>query len=175
MVQAMRLLRERWPNAILKLAGQFHPPQLRADIEATPGWEGVEYHDWLERHAVRDLLSEVCGGLVILAPTPTYKVSVPIKLFEYMAASLPVIASDFPLWRDIIERHRCGLFVDPTKPAEAADAMNWLLSHLEEAEAMGRAGRAAVMSEFSWHREERRLLGLYDRVLGSIHRTESIQ
>lgn len=171
MVQAMRLLRERWPNAVLKLAGKFDHPKVRADIEATPGWESLEYYDWLERPAVRDLLSKVCCGLVILAPTPTYKVSEPIKLFEYMAASLPVIASDFPPWRDIIERHGCGLLVDPTKPVEAADAMSWLLSHRDEAEAMGRAGRAAVMSEFAWQSEERRLLGLYDRILGSTHRT----
>ena len=172
MVEAVRLLRERKPAAFLKLAGEVDQPQLRALIEKSPGSAGVEYHHWLERDAVMELFGSVRGGLLLLAPRPTYQRSLPIKLFEYMEASLPVIASDFPLWRGIIERHGCGLLVDPTKPADVADAMNWLLSHPEEAEAMGRAGRAAVMSEFNWPSEERRLLGLYDRILGSTHRPE---
>src|SRR5262249_8316047 len=148
-------------------------PQLQADIEAIPGWECVEYHGWLDRKAVGDLRSKVFGGLRILAPTPIYIETSSNTLFEYMAAGLPVIVSDFPEWRDMIDRHGCGLLVDPTKPAAVADAMNWLLSHPEEAEEMGRAGRAAVMSEFNWLSEERRLLALYDRILGSNHRIDS--
>jgi glycosyltransferase involved in cell wall biosynthesis len=174
MVEAIRLLRQRIPAVFLKLAGEFDPPQLRTLVKKSPGWEGVEYDQWLDRAAVMELFGSVRGGLLLFAPMSTHEMALPNKLFEYMAASLPVIASDFPLWRDIIERHGCGLLVDPTEPAEVADAMNWLLSHSEEAEAMGRAGRAAVMSEFNWPSEERRLLGLYDRILGSNHRTESI-
>jgi glycosyltransferase involved in cell wall biosynthesis len=173
-VRAIRLLREHWPTAILALAGKFYPPQLHADIEAIPGWECVEYHGWLDRKAVGDLLSRIWGGVRILAPMPIYKETSSNTLFEYMAAGLPVIASDFPEWRDMIDRHGCGLLVDPTKPAEVADAMNWLLSHPEEAEEMGRAGLAAVMSEFNWPSQERRLLDFYDLILGSSRRTESI-
>jgi glycosyltransferase involved in cell wall biosynthesis len=174
MVEAIRQLRERQPGAFLKLAGDFDSPEFRDHIEKSPGWAFVEFHEWLERDAVKELLGSVRGGLVIIAPIPTHVVALPNKLFEYMEAGLPVIASDFPLWRDIVERQGCGLLVDPTEPVEVAEAMNWLLSHPEEAEAMGRAGRAVVVSEFNWQREEQRLFGLYDRILGSARRPISI-
>jgi len=51
--------------------------------------------------------------MVTLHPTPNHLESLPIKMFEYMAAGLPVIASDFPVWRDIVDRFQCGLLVDP--------------------------------------------------------------
>jgi glycosyltransferase involved in cell wall biosynthesis len=166
MVQAMRLLRERHPTAILELAGNFETRDLRVDIEQSAGWEGVRHHGWLDRKAVGDLLGKVCAGLMVLAPTPTFRESIAIKMFEYMAAGLPVIASDFSLWRSIIERHKCGLLVDPTNPYEVADTMNWVLSHPEEAQAMGSRGRRAVMAEYRWSVEEQRLLALYDSILG---------
>jgi glycosyltransferase involved in cell wall biosynthesis len=172
MVEAMRQLHECRTGALLKLAGDFDPPELRACLENNPGWSQVEPLGWLDRAAVRQLFGSVRGGLVVLAPTSTYVTAVPTKLFEYMAAGLPVIVSDFPLMREIVERYGCGLLVDPTNPTEVATAMNRLLSHPQEAEAMGRAGRAAVMSEFNWQREEQRLLGLYGRILGLPQRTE---
>jgi glycosyltransferase involved in cell wall biosynthesis len=174
MVEAIRRLREHRPGALLEVAGDFDSIEFRGRIEKSPGWSFVEFHEWLERNAVMKLLGSVRGGLLVLAPTPTHIVALPNKMFEYMEASLPVIASDFPLWRDIVERHRCGLLVNPADPSEVAEAMNWLLDHPEEAEAMGRAGRAAVMSEFNWQSEEQRLFALYDRILGPSRRGVSI-
>jgi glycosyltransferase involved in cell wall biosynthesis len=105
---------------------------------------------------------------VILHPQPNFMDSQPVKLFEYMAAGIPVIASDFPLWRGIIDSVRCGILVDPYDPAAIANAINYLLTHDEEAEEMGRRGRLAVEQRFNWKIEEQKLLGLY-HALTSLH------
>ena len=82
-----------------------------------------------------------------------------------MAASLPVIASDFPLWRQIVDGAGCGLLVDPLDPKAIAGAIQWLLDNPHEAEAMGRRGRQAVATEYNWDRETRKLVALYNRML----------
>jgi glycosyltransferase involved in cell wall biosynthesis len=82
-----------------------------------------------------------------------------------MAAGIPVIASDFPLWREIVGGIGCGLLVDPLKPSEIAKAIEYLLTHPAEAEQMGRRGREAVEKSFNWECEERKLLQFYGGLL----------
>jgi glycosyltransferase involved in cell wall biosynthesis len=112
-------------------------------------------------------LSSALAGLVVLHPTPSYQRSYPVKLFEYMAAGIPIIASDFPLWREIVEEAGCGLLVDPHDPRAIADAAIWLSEHESEAQAMGAAGAAAVRSRFNWSHEAQKLLRLYARLASS--------
>ena len=110
---------------------------------------------------VRELLNAKVG-LVLLHPLPNHLDAVRSnKLFEYMAAGVPVIASDFPHWRRIVRGVDCGLVVDPLDPAAIAQAIGWLLAHPAEAEAMGRRGREAVIRELNWDAEGARLISLY--------------
>ena len=151
-------------GARLTLAGRFDPPELRAEVEGLPGWGRVDFLGWVSAEEVRAALAEARAGLVVLHPEPIYLDSQPVKLFEYMAAGLPVIASDFPPWRKIIRGAGCGLLVDPLDPAAIARAADYLLTHPREAEAMGRRGRQAVRDCVNWDREADKLLGLYRRL-----------
>ncbi len=78
-----------------------------------------------------------------------------------LTAAVPVIASDFPLWREIVQGAGCGLLVDPLNPQAIAQAIEYVLSHPEEAEARGRRGREAVENHYNWEVEERKLVRLY--------------
>jgi glycosyltransferase involved in cell wall biosynthesis len=161
MVEAMSLLPDKL-QATLRLAGDFDPPSIQEQATRLPGWKRVEALGVLNQAGVLSVLGRVRAGLVLVQETSArYKPGYPIKMFEYMSMGLPVIASDRPLWREIIQGNRCGLLVDPRKPEEIASAIEHLLCHPEEAEAMGRRGRLAVENEYNWGKECPKLLQLY--------------
>jgi glycosyltransferase involved in cell wall biosynthesis len=86
-------------------------------------------------------------------------------MFEYMAAGIPVIASDFKLWRTIVDGAECGVCVDPMEPAAIADAIDFLVRNPEVARRMGRNGREAVKTQFNWDNEELKLIRFYEQRL----------
>lgn len=148
-------------GAALHLAGPFHPASLEREVMATPGAAQTTLHGYLDRAAVADLLGRTRAGLVTLHPTPKYVEAYPTKLFEYMAAGVPVVASDFPLWREIVEDVGCGLLVDPADPDAIAAAVRTLLTDDRRAAAMGQRGREAVKTTYHWQPEGERLLAFY--------------
>jgi glycosyltransferase involved in cell wall biosynthesis len=123
---------------------------------------------WLDRGGVSDILSHSMAGLVTFLPAPNHIQAQPNKLFEYMSAGIPVIASNFPMWREIIADNDCGLLVDPLNPADIANAIDYLVSNPEEAQRMGANGRRAVHKRYSWTSEEKKLFAFYERTLNEV-------
>jgi glycosyltransferase involved in cell wall biosynthesis len=144
------------------LGGNFGQQDFEAQVRAEAGWQKVDYRGWLDREGVKVALKKSVAGLVTLHPIINYLDALPVKMFEYMAAGLPVIASNFPLWKQIIEGNQCGLCVDPLDPKAIAKAIDFLVTHPEEAEQMGRNGQKAVLEQYNWGIEEQKLLDLYN-------------
>jgi glycosyltransferase involved in cell wall biosynthesis len=158
MVEAAALLRS---GAGLHLAGRFFDPVAEAEVRTLPGWQRVSDLGFLDRAGVRDLLSHSIAGMVTLLPLPNHVDSLPTKMFEYMSSGIPVIASDFPLWREIVEGNRCGICVDPLDPKAIAAAIDYLVSNPDIAKSMGERGRQAVLEKYNWDVEAARLTDFY--------------
>lgn len=156
MVKAMEFV-----DGKLILAGNFSNPEEREKAKKLPGWENVIELGFCDREKVKEILASTNVGLVVLHPTINYIDALPVKLFEYMATGLPVIASDFPLWREIVDTARCGKFVNPLDPVQIAGAINCILNNPIEARKMGTAGRQAVIDNYNWKMEEKKMLEFY--------------
>ncbi|MGL5335807.1 MAG: glycosyltransferase family 4 protein, partial [Enterovibrio sp.] len=148
-------------NARFMIGGNFSEISFEKTVKAEAGWRKTEHLGWLDRQGVKNVLNSSTAGLVTLHPMLNFLDSLPIKMFEYMAAGLPVIASNFPLWQQIIEDTQCGLCVDPLDPKAIAEAIDHLVSHPLEAEQMGRNGQKAVAEKYNWGIEEQKLLKFY--------------
>ena len=140
---------------------------IAGDHEIMEIGDKVRYTGHLDRAGVNDLYGSAVAGLCILMPTKHFYNSQPVKMYEYMAAGLPFVCSDFSGWRKVAEESRCGICVDPTDPAAVAKAINTLLCDRELAQEMGRSGYDYVISNCNWANEEKVLLDLYRQVLES--------
>jgi len=163
MVKAIVLVPEKI-RPELALAGTFDPPDLEDQVRRLPGWTATIFLGWQSRTQLSKLLDRSRVGMLLFHPVPNHIEAQPNKLYEYMSMGLPVIASDFPLWRQIIGHAGCGLLVDPLNPEAIAEAISWLLDHPEQAEAMGYRGRQAVLSNYNWDNEARKLVTLYHQL-----------
>jgi len=164
MLDALRIAAERHPVR-LNLIGSFHPERLEQEARKRPEWTHVSHFGWRPAPEVYGVLQAADVGLACLHPIPRHRVAMSVKLFEYMAAGIPVIASNFPLWREIVEGNRCGLNVDPLDPQAIAEGIRYVIEHPDEAREMGKRGRQAVEQKYNWETEAQELVALYERLL----------
>jgi glycosyltransferase involved in cell wall biosynthesis len=164
LIDAIGLLPETL-QARLALGGEFDTPELFQAARQSPGWKRTDYTGWQDRRGLLDLLSLARVGVLPILPTPNHMDAQPIKLFEYMLAGLAIVASNLPRQGQIVQETRCGILVEPGQPKALADAIQWLLEHPAEAQAMGNRGRQAVLETYNWNSQAQLLLDLYRRVI----------
>ena len=165
MVKAVARIRH-YPDVSLIIAGDISPRSLVDRLAALSGWHRVDYRGRQDRAGIRRILAEARVGLALYHPVQAHIDCQPTKLFEYMAAGLPVIAADFPGFRQVVERARCGLCVPPCNVTAIAAAIEWVFANPAEAEEMGRRGRELALRYFNWDSEAKTLLHFYGRVCG---------
>lgn len=151
-------------QAQLILAGVAESAAVTAEIEHSVATGNTIFKGKVSRSGVNEILKESKAGLVTFLPEPNHINAQPNKMFEYMAAGIPVIASDFPLWQKIISENKCGVCVDPTNIQAIADAINSFIANNEIAQQMGENGRKAVEEKFNWKVEEKKLIELYQHL-----------
>ena len=111
-------------------------------------------------------LKQTClAGIVTFLPYPNHINAQPNKIFEYMAAGLPVIGSDFPLWKELIEQNNCGICVDPTDTVAIANAINIIANNKDLAKVMGENGSRLVKEKYNWLHEEEKLISFYNELI----------
>ena len=164
MVRAIALLNENHngPVTELVIAGEFSPPNLREAVSSEPGWRYVHYVGVVDHAVISDLLASARVALLLFHPGPNHENACPNKLFEYLAAGIPIVMSNFPFWRGLLHDCRCSVDVDPLDPMEISESVRWLLCHPEEAEEMGRRGHAAAVDRFSWTSQAQVLEKFYE-------------
>ncbi|MGE5553673.1 MAG: glycosyltransferase family 4 protein [Betaproteobacteria bacterium] len=168
-LEALRILKERGHTVGWECIGPVSE-EHRAELIHLCSRYGLE-HVYLRGYMLPDQgwrhVARCKIGLAVLKAIPNYIGSYPTKMFEYMALGLPVIVSDFPLYRDIVEKEQCGICVDPESPVAVADAIQRILTHPDMARVMGERGREAVRERYNWDAEAKKLLDFYDRLLVS--------
>lgn len=156
-IKALEISKEK-----MLLAGSFESGSIK---KAVLNCKNINYKGYLDRNNVKIFYSKIFCGLVLFYPVENHLNAQPVKMKEYMAAGIPFIASDFPEWKKFVNKYQCGICVNPLDEAAVANAMRWMVEHPEEAKIMGANGRKAIVENFSWENEGKKLTGFYDKIL----------
>ena len=150
----------------LRVVGSFADPGEEKQIKILVQQLGLEKRVMLLGRRPPEelpvLLEQSDIGLALLHPIGNYRESYPTKMFEYMAAGLPVVASRFALWESVLVGNDCGRVVDPLDIEEASEAIFEYWNSRELRERHGRNGRTAVVERYHWNLELPHLLAIYD-------------
>lgn len=138
-------------------------------LKSLPAWSKVDYKGIVTPIEVSEIQQNSLAGIALndYVANVGYKLGSlgNTKLFEYMMSGIPVIATDFILWKEIIDKYKCGICVNPRNVTAIKDAIIFLKEHPDEAKIMGDNGRKAVQEEFNWSSQEKVLFDMYDKVL----------
>ncbi|AGA70623.1 glycosyltransferase [Desulfitobacterium dichloroeliminans LMG P-21439] len=168
-LEAMPLVREKHPDAVCKLVG---PLELGGISE-----KYLPMENWLEKGNIQVLgkvpysqvpaiLRDSHIALVPLLPTLNYTKAIPVKLIEYMAAGLPVVGSRFGYIEQILREDECGSLAEPGEPQSLAQEICTLIENPAQALKYAQNGWDAFHEKYSWESEEKKLLAVYEQVLG---------
>ena len=141
----------------------------KIELSKYPSWQKVSYIPYVQKTKLDQFINTSTIGLVIYDYTPNWGNKIGSlgvnKIFEYMLAGLPVICTDFILWQEIIDKYKCGICINPNSVEEISDAIKYLMNNKEDAYQMGQNGRTAVLKEFNWSTQEKKLLEIYKQLL----------
>lgn len=145
----------------LHLAGSYEPLTYRDELIKQPGWSKVIDYGYVDRVKVAQVLSISIIGVVLFLPEPIHYTSISTKVFEYMAAGIPCLVPDFPIWKEIVERNNCGICVDTTNVSLIEERIRYLLDNKTKAIEMGINGRRLVKERYNWSNQEQLLINVY--------------
>lgn len=139
-------------NIRLILCGNFENENLKKQCMAMPGWSKVDYKDYVDRNQLIGLGQKCFCGICCLLNIINYRKAMGLKIFEYMGMFLPIIASNFTLWENIVSNGEepFGCLVDPEKPQEIAKAIDILFNDKNLAKQLGQNGRKAFEAKYNF-------------------------
>lgn len=167
LVTALAKLKIRYPDFKMHLFGPIRfQPEEAANL---PGYAEVRsnllFYGYTDQKTVFSFAKKAIAGIALLKPVADYPDSYTTKLFDYMALKLPVIASDFPLYRQVVEQSECGFCISPYDAGILYQKLIWLIENPEKRAIMGQNGRKAVEVRYNWKQEEAILLSFYKTIL----------
>lgn len=160
-INALNILKKKIPNFFLHYVGNY-TEELINSVDLNDINKNIKFYGPKSLLDGLEYSKNSIVGISILKPLKNYQTSYSTKVFEYMAIGLPVITSNFKIYKDIIEKYDCGICVDPNNPKEIANALEIVMKNPSKAMRMGLNGIKAINEKFKWELEEKKLLRLYE-------------
>lgn len=134
------------------------------DVKLMDGWKKIDYIGRVTQIEMREYLAKALVAIVMYSRNPNHYEIKSNRFFEALGAGIPVIVSNFPLWKKFVEEVDCGITADPDSPKSISESICRILDNPNEAQRMGENGKNAVQERYNWSREEKKLFSLYENI-----------
>lgn len=153
-------------DTTLFLAGNFSSESYQKELLGMKESKAMEYCGALEREKVYQLYRHCKIGMCTLLDVGQYSAfeNLSTKVYEYMAMGMPVILSDFPYNRKMVEKYNFGFLANPENVDDLAQKIRYLLDNPKEADTLGANGKKLFLEKLNWSVEEKKLLKLYESI-----------
>ncbi|EDN8189238.1 glycosyltransferase [Listeria monocytogenes] len=176
MLKLIKNLKTRgYTNVYLKLIGPMHSSikdEVFNFIIANELVEEIKMYGRIPYTEIWEHYASAHIGLCLLHPIPNYMHSLATKLFEYMAAGLPILATNIPDWKKLIEETGTGLTTNVCDVQDITNQAEKMMLNHTLRESFSDNGRKAFNSRYNWQTEEKKLVSLYH--MFSLHKGSDI-
>jgi glycosyltransferase involved in cell wall biosynthesis len=149
------------PAVQINIAGSCSDDELFKYLQFKPGWKYSSFEGFLSSNEILDKMIQASAAFILYSNLPNHYDIRSNRLFESLAAGLPVIVPNFSNWKLFINKYKCGICVDPHNSTEIAKAITYLTNNTDKAYEMGLNARNIALAEFNWNSQAPKLLGLY--------------
>jgi len=170
LLKAILIVKEQFPKIKLLIVGKTrknYENVISDFVSAQNLTDNVTFIGFVPYQELSVYLEMAAIGVVPMQPVNKFKLvgnGTSRKVFEYMNAGLPVVASSFGELAQAVREENCGILVDSTKPEQIAEAISFLLENPDMGKEMGQRGRKAVEEKYNWQIERKKLLKTYDNL-----------
>jgi len=170
---------ERGSHVVLEAAAEMNDPRLHLDlvgrivdespldyqkrIDKLGLTDNVNVVEWVEYTTMLEHLAKAHAGFVFFqSGSRTNAAGLPHKLFDYMAAGIPILVSKYSRYvAEIVTDSNCGWVIDSENPKEINETLHLLMNEPEIARDKGANGRRALIDRYNWQTEADKLIELY--------------
>ncbi|MEN2667732.1 glycosyltransferase [Listeria aquatica] len=168
MIQLVHFMRSKQKKVVqLRLIGPIDEG-LKKTLQNYSITHGIDQQiQFLGRLGYREIWEELRQtdlGLCLLHPVPNYVESLPTKFFEYMAAGVPIVASNFPLWEEFFAINHVGLTCSPYQIEQLAGELAEIIETDDLLKFWANEGRRRFLEDYCWEQEEAKLIAFYKEV-----------
>lgn len=171
MLRLAARLKEMGRSDVMTLVGIYRRAEERRRAERFIREKGIEplvqrigWTDYVPASEMGPFYREADVGLALFEPTPNHKKSLLTKFYEYLHYGLPIICSNFPLWREFVEENDCGAVVPPGDPDAVLEVLDQWRERPERYRTCAQNARSAA-SRYRWEKMGERLVRLYRDLL----------
>lgn len=171
-IQAFNIVHQHYPDWKLRLAGRFYSETFKKQILGLVDDLNLNnvviYEGEFSYNSMNQILYDSRIGYITYLSFPNNKACLPNKIFEYMAAGMAIIASDFENYREIIIENNCGLVVVPEDINSIANATMTYIEDEVRANQIANDARKVFLNKYNWEKEKEVFLDIYTKIQDSI-------